>query len=313
MRALVAETSLRPAELILPLFIKEKAAEPQPVPSMPGVVQHTRDSVRKATQEAVDAGVGGLMLFGIPGHKDERGSEADNPEGIVQRVLGDLVSDLGPPGQRPLVLMADLCLDEYTSHGHCGLLTETGAVDNDTTLQRYRAIALAQARAGVDVVAPSGMMDGQVGAIRAELDDAGHRDVAVLSYAAKYASAFYGPFRDAAEAAPSFGDRASHQLDPRNSMEALREVRLDLAEGADMVMVKPGLAYLDVVARVADAVEVPVSAYQVSGEYAMVEAAAANGWLERERAILETLVAYRRAGARQVLSYWAVEGARMMR
>ncbi|MDS1271904.1 porphobilinogen synthase [Lipingzhangella sp. LS1_29] len=313
MRDLVAETSVRPAELILPLFVKEGAAEPQPVPSMPGVVQHTRDSVRKAAEEAVDAGVGGLMVFGVPQHKDERGSGADDPEGIVQRVLRDLATDLGPSGVRPTVLMADLCLDEYTSHGHCGLLTDTGAVDNDATLERYRSIAVAQARAGVDVVAPSGMMDGQVAAIRAALDEVGRQDVAILSYAVKYASAFYGPFRDAAEAEPSFGDRASHQMDPRNTVEAVREVRQDLAEGADMVMVKPGLAYLDVVARVADTVDVPVSAYQVSGEYAMVEAAAANGWLDRDRVILETLTAYRRAGARQILTYWAVDGARLVR
>jgi porphobilinogen synthase len=309
LRRLVAETRVHPEDLILPMFVKEGLDRPNPVRSMPGVVQHTRDSLRAAAQEAAEAGVGALMLFGIPEVKDERGSAADDPGGIVQRALRDLSADLGDD----IVLMADLCLDEYTSHGHCGVLTPSGEVDNDATLERYAQIARAQAAAGVDVVGPSGMMDGQVGAIRAALDEAGYTDVAVLAYAVKYASAFYGPFREAAEGAPRFGDRSGYQQDPANVRESLREVALDLAEGADMVMVKPGLAYLDVLARVADTVDVPVSAYQVSGEYAMVEAAAEKGWIDRERAIMETLLAFRRAGAGQILTYWATEAARMLR
>ncbi|MBB4934172.1 porphobilinogen synthase [Lipingzhangella halophila] len=309
LRRLVAETRVRPDELILPVFVKEGIDAPRPVPSMPGVVQHTRESVRKAAEEAAEAGVGGLMLFGVPEFKDERGSAADDPGGVIQLALRDLSADLGTD----IVLMADLCLDEYTSHGHCGVLTPTGEVDNDATLERYASIAVAQAAAGVQVVGPSGMMDGQVGAIRAALDQAGYTDVAILAYAAKYASAFYGPFRDAAEGAPQFGDRAGYQQDPANVREALREVELDVGEGADMVMVKPGLAYLDVVAEVARTSPVPVAAYQVSGEYAMVEAAAQNGWLDRERVILETLLCHRRAGAAQVLTYWATEAARLLR
>ncbi|QBI52149.1 porphobilinogen synthase [Streptomonospora litoralis] len=309
LRRLVAETRVRPEELILPLFVKEGIGEPNPVASMPGVVQHTRDSARKAAQEAAEAGVGGLMLFGIPEFKDERGSGADDPGGVVQRSLRDLSADLAGD----IVIMADLCLDEYTSHGHCGLLTPAGEVDNDATLERYAAVAIAQAAAGVEVVGPSGMMDGQVAAIRAALDGAGYTDVAVLAYAAKYASAFYGPFREAAEGAPQFGDRNGYQQDPANAVEALREVELDIAEGADMVMVKPGLAYLDIVARIAERVSVPVSAYQVSGEYAMIEAAAEKGWLDRERVMLETLLSYRRAGAGQILTYWATEAARLLR
>lgn len=291
------------------MFVKEAAGEPQPIASMPGVVQHTRDSLRKAALEAVQAGVGGLILFGIPAVKDASGSGADDPDGVIQTALADLTAELGDS----TVLMSDLCLDEFTDHGHCGLLVPGRGgelvVDNDATLERYAAIAVAQAAAGAQVVAPSGMMDGQVGVIRAALDAAGHSDVAVLAYSAKYASAFYGPFREAAECAPQFGDRAAYQQDPGNTDEALREVALDLAEGADAVMVKPALSYLDVVRRVADTVEVPVAAYQVSGEYAMVEAAAANGWIDRERAILETLVSVRRAGADVVLTYWAAEVA----
>ncbi|GLU49170.1 porphobilinogen synthase [Nocardiopsis ansamitocini] len=309
MRRLVAQTRVHPGELILPMFVKEGIESPHPVSSMPGVYQHTRESLRKAAHEAVEAGVGAIMLFGIPEFKDEHGSSADDPAGIVQKALRDLSADLGDD----IVLMADLCLDEYTSHGHCGLLTDSGEVDNDATLERYASIALAQAAAGVQVVGPSGMMDGQVGAIRTALDKAGRTDVAILAYAAKYSSAFYGPFREAAECAPQFGDRASYQQDPANASEALREAELDIAEGADMVMVKPGLAYLDIVARIADSVRVPVSAYQVSGEYAMVEAAAQNGWLDRERVILETLTSYRRAGAGQILTYWATEAARLLR
>jgi porphobilinogen synthase len=308
LRALVAETSLRPAELVLPVFVKEGISEPRPVASMPGVVQHTRDSLRKAAAEAAAAGVGGLIVFGIPAAKDGRGSAADDPAGISQLALADLRAETGDA----CVIMADLCLCEYTDHGHCGLLSQDGYVRNDDTLERYAAIAIAQAEAGADMVAPSGMMDGQVAAIRAALDRAGHGDVAICAYSAKYASAFYGPFREAAEGAPAFGDRASHQQDPANAAEALREVALDVAEGADMVMVKPALAYLDVVRRVADTVPVPVAAYQVSGEFAMVEAAAANGWLDRDRAITETLTAIRRAGAGVILTYWAAEVARRL-
>jgi porphobilinogen synthase len=309
LRALVAETSLRPAELVLPLFVKEGLGEPRPVASMPGVVQHTRDSLRKAAADAADAGVGGLIVFGVPAAKDGRGSAADNPAGISQLALADLRAETGDA----CVIMADLCLCEYTDHGHCGVLTDDGEVANDATLERYAAIAVAQADAGAHMVAPSGMMDGQVAAIRAALDAAGHGDVGICAYSAKYASAFYGPFREAAEGAPRFGDRASHQQDPANAVEALREAALDVDEGADMVMVKPALPYLDVIRRVAGAVPVPVAAYQVSGEYAMVEAAAANGWLDRDRAIMETLTAIRRAGAGVILSYWAAEAARWLR
>jgi porphobilinogen synthase len=310
LRRLTAGVRIDPGELVLPMFVKEGISEPAAIGSMPGVVQHTRESLRKAAVEAVEAGVGGLILFGVPAHKDACGSSADDPQGIVQLALADLASEVGDA----TVLMADLCLDEYTDHGHCGLLTPSGEVDNDATLERYAAIALAQAEAGVHVVAPSGMMDGQVGAIRAALDGGGFGEIPILAYAAKYASAFYGPFRDAAECAPQFGDRASYQQDPARSVdEALREVALDLAEGADAVMVKPALAYLDVVRAVREAIDVPLAAYQVSGEYAMVEAAAAAGWLDRERAIVESLTAIRRAGADIVLTYWAVEAARWSR
>jgi porphobilinogen synthase len=308
MRRLVAQVSVQPSDLVLPLFVKEGITEPKPVSSMPGVVQHTRDSVRKAAADAVHAGVGGLILFGIPAVKDGRGSAADDADGIVQLALGDLAADLGTD----TVLMADLCLDEYTDHGHCGILTPDGEVDNDATLERYAAIAVAQAQAGAHVVAPSGMMDGQVGAIRAALDAAGFPSVAICAYSAKFASAFYGPFREAAECAPQFGDRAAYQEDPRSADEAVRETLLDLDEGADIVMIKPALAYLDIISRVAAAVPVPVAAYQVSGEYAMVEAAAANGWLDRDRIIIETLTAIRRAGASVILTYWAAEVARRM-
>jgi porphobilinogen synthase len=308
MRRLVAQVSVQPSDLVLPLFVKEGITEPQPVSSMPGVVQHTRDSVRKAAADAVHAGVGGLILFGIPAVKDGRGSAADDADGIVQLALGDLAADLGTD----TVLMADLCLDEYTDHGHCGILTPDGEVDNDATLERYAAIAVAQARAGAHIVAPSGMMDGQVGAIRSALDAAGFPNTAICAYSAKFASAFYGPFREAAECAPQFGDRAAYQEDPRSADEAVRETLLDLDEGADIVMIKPALAYLDIISRVAAAVPVPVAAYQVSGEYAMVEAAAANGWLDRDRIITETLTAIRRAGASIILTYWAAEAARRL-
>jgi porphobilinogen synthase len=305
LRALVAETSLRPRDLVLPMFVKEGLDEPRPIGSMPGVVQHTRDSLRKAAAEAAAAGVGGLIVFGVPAAKDGRGSAADDPAGISQLALADLRAETG----EQCVILADLCLCEYTDHGHCGLLTGDAEVANDATLERYAAIAVAQAQAGADLIAPSGMMDGQVAAIRAALDAAGHGDVGICAYSAKYASAFYGPFREAAEGAPKFGDRGSHQQDPANVIEALREVALDLDEGADMVMVKPALAYLDVIRRVAETAPVPVAAYQVSGEFAMVEAAAANGWLDRDRAIMETLTAIRRAGAGVILTYWATEVA----
>lgn len=308
MRRLVAQTSLRPADLVQPLFVKENITEPQPIRSMPGVFQHTRESLRKTAARAVEAGVGGLILFGVPARKDERGSAADDPDGIVQLALADLAGDLGAEA----VLMADLCLDEYTDHGHCGMLTDSGDVDNDATLERYASIALAQARAGAHVVAPSGMMDGQVAAIRAALDGGGFGDVAICAYSVKYASAFYGPFRDAAECAPRFGDRSSYQQDYATASEALREVALDVDEGADIVMVKPALPYLDVVAQVAAFAPVPVAAYQVSGEYAMAEAAAAQGWLDRDRVIMETLTSIRRAGASIIFTYWATEVARRL-
>jgi len=310
LRRLTAQVRLDPADLIVPMFVKEGVSEPVPIGSMPGVVQHTRESLRKAATEAVQAGVGGIILFGIPATKDARGSCADDPSGIVQLALADLAAEVGDA----TALMSDLCLDEYTDHGHCGLLTASGEVDNDATLERYASIAVAQAEAGSAVVAPSGMMDGQVRAIREALDAAGHAGVAILAYSAKYASAFYGPFREAAECAPQFGDRSAYQQDPARSVgEALREVALDLDEGADAVMVKPALSYLDVVRAVRDAVDVPVAAYQVSGEYAMVEAAAAQGWVDRERIILETLTSVKRAGADMILTYWASEVASLLR
>jgi len=309
LRAMVAETALRPAELVLPVFIKEGIAEPVPIGSMPGVVQHTRESLRKAAAEAVEAGVGGIIVFGVPAVKDGRGSAADDPAGISQVAISDIRTEVGDD----LVVLADLCLCEYTDHGHCGIVTGDGYVDNDATLARYASTAVAQAQAGAHMVAPSGMMDGQVGAIRKALDEAGYPIVPICAYSAKYASAFYGPFREAAEGAPKFGDRATHQQDPANVLEALKEVELDLAEGADMVMIKPALSYLDVIRRVADMVQVPVAAYQVSGEFAMVEAAAANGWVDRDKAIMETLTAIRRAGASVILTYWATEAARRLR
>jgi porphobilinogen synthase len=309
LRAMVAETALRPAELVLPVFIKEGLTQEQPIGSMPGVVQHTRDSLRKAAAEAAGAGVGGIIVFGVPAAKDARGSAADDPRGISQVALADIRKEVGDD----LVIMADLCLCEYTDHGHCGIVTDNGDVDNDQTLERYASTAVAQAAAGAHMIAPSGMMDGQVGVIRKALDAAGYQDIPVCAYSAKYASAFYGPFREAAEGAPKFGDRATHQQDPANALEALKEVELDLAEGADMVMIKPALSYLDVIRRVADTVRVPVAAYQVSGEFAMIEAAAANGWLDRDKTIMESLTAIRRAGASVILTYWATEISRRLR
>ncbi|KAB1915351.1 porphobilinogen synthase [Micromonospora sp. AMSO31t] len=307
-RRLVSETRVDPAELVVPMFVKEGLTEPRAVASLPGVLQHSRDSLRKAAVEAVQAGVGGIMLFGVPATRDETGSGGIDPDGILNVAIRDVIAEVGDA----TVVMSDLCLDEFTSHGHCGLLTPDGAVDNDATLTEYARMAVAQADAGVHVVGPSGMMDGQVGVVRRALDAAGHQDVSVLAYAVKYASAFYGPFRDAVESALD-GDRRTYQQDPANLRESLREVELDVAEGADMVMVKPALPYLDVVAAVRAAVDVPVAAYQVSGEYAMVEAAAANGWIDRERTILETLTSIRRAGAQIILTYWAVEAAQLLR
>jgi porphobilinogen synthase len=304
MRRLVAETDLRPRHLVLPMFVREGAAEPVPITSMPGVVQHTRDSLRKAAAEAVAAGVGGLMLFGVPAARDAEGSAGVDPDGVLNVALRDVRAEVGDA----TVLMADTCLDEFTDHGHCGLLDEQGRVDNDATLAVYAEMAVAQARAGADLVGPSGMMDGQVGVIREALDEAGFADTGILAYTAKYSSAFYGPFREAVESQLR-GDRKTYQQDGANLREALRELALDLEEGADLVMVKPAMAYLDVLRTVADHADVPVAAYQVSGEYAMIEAAAANGWIERERAVLETLTGIRRAGADIVLTYWATEVA----
>jgi porphobilinogen synthase len=306
MRRLVADVSLRPADLVLPMFVSEDASEPTPIASMPGVVQHTQESLRKAAVEAVAAGVGGLMLFGIPATKDAQGSGADDANGVLNAALRSLRRELGDG----TVLMADLCLDEFTDHGHCGVLAADGSVDNDATLQRYAAMAKAQAESGAHLLGTSGMMDGQVGAVRAALDDAGRPDVGILAYAPKYASAFYGPFREAVNSSLT-GDRKAYQQDhSRDVREALAEVALDVAEGADIVMVKPALPYLDVLRAVADASPVPVAAYQISGEYAMVEAAAERGWLDRDRVIAETLTSIRRAGASIILTYWAAEVAR---
>jgi porphobilinogen synthase len=307
LRRLVSETAVRPSQLLLPLFVREDLTEPRPISSMPGVVQHTRDSLRKAAAEAADLGLGGVMLFGIPAVKDELGSAGVDPAGILNVAIADVVAEVGDA----LPVMADLCLDEFTSHGHCGVLAGDGSVDNDATLAIYAEMALAQAAAGVDLVGPSGMMDGQVAVIRSALDAAGHTSVGILAYSAKYASAFYGPFREAVDSS-LVGDRRTYQQDSANAREGVREALQDVAEGADIVMVKPALAYLDVVRRVRDAVDVPVAAYNISGEYSMVEAAAANGWIDREAAILETLGSIHRAGADIILTYWAAEAARLL-
>jgi porphobilinogen synthase len=304
MRRMVAETSLAPRHLVLPMFVAEGLSEPRAIASMPGVVQHSRSSLRKAAAEAVEAEVGGVMLFGIPTSRDAQGSGGLDPEGILNVAIADVVAEVGDG----TVVMSDLCLDEFTDHGHCGVLADDGTVDNDATVERYAAMALAQAGAGVHVVGPSGMMDGQVGAIRQALDAGGHPEVAVLAYSAKYASAFYGPFREAVSSTLQ-GDRRAYQQDPANGREAVREATLDLAEGADLVMVKPALGYLDVLSEVAALSDVPVAAYSVSGEYAMIEAAAAAGYLDREAAVLEALTSIRRAGADIVLTYWATEAA----
>jgi porphobilinogen synthase len=307
MRRMVAETRVHPADLMLPLFVREGLTEAREISSLPGVMQHSRDSLRKAAAEAVRAGVGGLMLFGVPSNRDAIGSAGTDYDGILNVALRDVLSEVGDD----IVVISDLCLDEFTDHGHCGVLDYDGNVDNDATLLRYAELAVAQADAGAHMLGLSGMMDGQVAVVRAALDAAGYADVATLAYAAKYASAFFGPFRDAVESA-LVGDRKTYQQDPPNAAEALREVALDIAEGADIVMVKPALPYLDIVRAVADNVDVPVGAYQVSGEYATVEAAAANGWLDRERVILETLTSIRRAGAGVVATYWATEAAHLL-
>ncbi len=303
-RRLVAETRLHPADLVLPLFVKQSLTEPVALSSMPGVLQHTRESLRKAAVAAVQAGVGGLMVFGVPTVKDAVGSQATDPDGVLNVAMADLRAEVGDA----TVLMADLCLDEFTDHGHCGVLTSTGAVDNDATLLRYREMAVALAVSGADMVGTSGMMDGQVGAVRESLDATGHADTGVFAYGAKYASAFYGPFREAVDSALQ-GDRRTYQQDPANRREAAREVALDIAEGADLIMVKPAMGYLDVLSDIAAVATIPVAAYQVSGEYSMIEAAAANGWIDRNRAIAETLTGIRRAGAQIVLTYWAAEVA----
>jgi len=307
-RRLVAETSLATGDLVAPLFVKEGITEAQPISSMPGHVQHTLESLRKEVVEIGGLGIPAILLFGIPVEKDGVGTQADREDGIVQRALRELRAEVGSD----LVLIADLCLDEYTDHGHCGVLAADGSVDNDATLARYRSIARAQATAGADIVAPSGMMDGQVGAIRDALDGDGFTDTAILAYAAKFASAFYGPFRDAAECAPQFGDRTAYQMDPPNVDEAVREALLDIDEGADIVMVKPALPYLDVVRAVAGATGAPVAAYNVSGEYSMLKAAGANGWLDERRAMLETLIAIKRAGADFIVTYFAKDAARIL-
>ena len=308
LRGLVRETDLSPRDLIAPLFVKEAIAEPVPISSMPGHYQNTLDSLRKEAAELAALGVPALLLFGVPALKDAEGSQAWAPEGIVQQALRALEADLGDD----VALIGDLCLCEYTDHGHCGVLHTDGSVGNDATLERYRRIAVAQAEAGADVVAPSGMMDGQVAAIRAALDQAGFADVSILAYAAKYASGLYGPFREAGEGAPRFGDRTAYQMDPGNADEALREVALDAAEGADMVMVKPALAYLDVLWRVKRELGLPTAAYHVSGEYAMVKAAAERGWVDGERVMLELLTSIRRAGADMVITYFAREAAPLL-
>ncbi|MGN6251864.1 MAG: porphobilinogen synthase [Marmoricola sp.] len=308
LRRLVRETRLDPADLVLPAFVREDATEPVPISSMPGVVQHTRDSLKRTAHDAVAAGLGGIMLFGIPATKDAVGSGAVDPDGILNLAITDVVAEVGDQ----LTVMSDLCIDEFTDHGHCGVLDPEGRVDNDRTLEVYNEMALAHAAAGVDLVGPSGMMDGQVASIRAALDAEEHIGVGILAYSTKYASAFYGPFREAVDSSLK-GDRRTYQQDAGNATEGVREALLDVAEGADMVMVKPALGYLDVVRAVREAVDVPVAAYNISGEYSMVEAAAAHGWIDREAAILETLTSIRRAGAQVVLTYWALEATRLLR
>ncbi|WEH40374.1 porphobilinogen synthase [Streptomyces sp. NBC_01218] len=309
MRRMVAETRLHPANLILPAFVREGIDAPVEISAMPGVRQHTLDTLREAAADAVAAGVSGIMLFGVPADekKDARGTAGTDPDGILQQGLRAVRAEVGDD----LVVMSDLCLDEYTDHGHCGVLTEDGRVDNDATLERYAEMAQVQADAGAHTVGPSGMMDGQIGVIRDALDQTGYEDVSVLAYTAKYSSAFYGPFREAVGSSLQ-GDRKTYQQDPANIRESLRELALDLEEGADMVMVKPAGPYLDILAKVADQVNVPVAAYQISGEYAMIEAAAEKGWIDRDAAIMESLTGIRRAGAQMILTYWATEVAQRL-
>ncbi|MCG7247206.1 porphobilinogen synthase [Corynebacterium simulans] len=309
-RELVAETTLQPADLILPMFIMDGIDKPQEITSMPGVYQHTLDSLKRAAHEALDAGVKCVDLFGVPREedKDATGSVAWDPEGILNRGIAELRQEFGDD----LIVMADTCLDEFTSHGHCGMLDESGRVLNDETVSLYQDMARSQARAGVHMVSPSGMMDGQIAAIREALDEAGHEDVAIMAYSAKYASAFFGPFRDAVGSSLE-GDRRTYQQDPRNFRESLLEIDLDIEEGADFVMVKPGLPYLDVLAAAAERSSVPVAVYQVSGEYAMIKAAAQNGWIDGEAVMLESLTAFKRAGADQILTYFATDAARLLK
>jgi porphobilinogen synthase len=309
LRTLVRETDLSPRHLIAPLFVKEGVADPVPIASMPGQFQHTLESLRKEAVEIASRGVLALMLFGVPERKDPEGSESWNPEGIAQKALRTLRAELGDEH----VVIADLCLDEYTDHGHCGVLDEDGNVDNDATLERYRGIALAQAEAGAHMVGPSGMMDGQVAEIRDALDGGGFDRVGVIAYAAKFASSLYAPFREAAECAPRFGDRAGYQMDPPNTDEAIREIAADIDQGADVVIVKPALPYLDVIRRAKDEMRFPLAAYNVSGEFAMVKAACANGWLDERKTVLEILTSIRRAGADLVLTYHAKDAADWLR
>jgi porphobilinogen synthase len=306
-RRLARETHLVPSQLVLPMFVREGLTEPQPIGSMPGVVQHSMDSLRRAVADAATAGIGGVMLFGVPEVRDAQGSGADDPDGILNVATTAVVEEVGDT----LVVQTDLCLDEFTDHGHCGVLAADGSVDNDATLERYAAMGIAQARAGSQLLGLSGMMDGQVAHVRAALDAEGFTDTLILAYSAKYAGAFYGPFREAVDSQLK-GDRRTYQLDPANGREGVREALIDADEGADIVMVKPALPYLDVLAEVRASVDIPVWAYQVSGEYAMVEAAAAHGWISREPAILESLLSIRRAGADAILTYWAVEAARLL-
>jgi len=310
MRRMVAETRLHPADFILPAFVREGISEPVPISAMPGVVQHTRDSLKKAAAEAVAAGISGIMLFGVPeeSKKDALGTPGTDPDGILQVALRDVRAEVGDE----LLVMSDLCLDETTDHGHCGVLDELGRVDNDATLERYAEMAQVQADAGAHVVGPSGMMDGQIGVIRDALDQIGREDVAILAYTVKYASAFFGPFREAVGSSLK-GDRKTYQQDPANARESMRELALDLEEGADMVMVKPAGPYLDILAKVAEVSDVPVAAYQISGEYSMIEAAAEKGWIDRDKAIFEALTGIKRAGAQNILTYWAVEAAQKLR
>jgi len=308
LRRLVRETTVAPGQLVLPLFVREGASEPRPIGSMPGVVQHTRSSLLKAVTEAAELGLGGVMLFGIPERKDAVGSGAVDPGGVLNLAINDVVGEVGDA----LTVMSDLCIDEFTDHGHCGVLTSDGRVDNDATLAVYAEMARAHASAGVDMVGPSGMMDGQVAAIRTALDEDEHHDVSILAYSAKYASSFFGPFREAV-ASSLEGDRRTYQQDSANAVEGVREALLDVAEGADIVMVKPALPYLDIITRVKDAFGYPTAAYHVSGEYAMLKAAARNGWIDEPRAMMETLTSIRRAGADIIITYYARDAARLLR